>query len=634
MTKYFKFCLVFLIFAFCISHFAGLAGASDVPVTATVPDFSITAPILQTPANGTTVSVKRPTFSWQVSTSPFSISGYDFYLDGSLAAPDIDHTTGYLDSFFFTATKSGQLIYLTPIYNLGDTYHTWYVTATNSQGNTATSSTWEFLIDTSSPLITLDRLDSQILGWTTANPSSIPPEDQRNLVASRDNPVIYGQTEAYANLKIDLVCPPVVPTFCANITTTFITDSTNWSYQIPHLFTDTTYTVFIQSTDSAQNTNSLPPFTITLGQPTTPSPAPTSPPGPVAPPPPPKGAPKPLQNVVSQIFSTLVPPPLTSIIQNLTPISELVTNAATPIAAIGLLAQLFPFLGNLWYYLVHFVISALQYFGFWEKRQPLGLVYDAITKHPLLFATARLYSPDPTPRLLETDVTNKEGEFSFTVRPGSYLVHIVKPHYRFPSTLVTGDSDGTYIHIYHGELLKVGDEHQTINVSIPVDPDTPPTNPHFRFMQRLRQTIKPLSHISLGVGIIAATIAIIGGANLTVNVAIIFLYLSLSAAQVLLNRAGSSWGQVVNTDNQPVPGVPLHLIDTRFNRLVAIRNTNQYGRFQFTAPPGSYSINLGSPKFQIVSKRHFYSGETITTTGPKTTTLVPKIMVATNSNPQ
>lgn len=608
--------------------------ALDTPVTATIPDFSITTPILISPPDNSTVDSRRPTLTWQVSTSPFTVVDYDLYLDGVLAAEGILHSSGFLDSYFFTATRSGEFISITPSYDLSGGYHQWYVVASNEVGNTATSVEWEFLVDTIPPQIILKGLDFQVLNWDTANPTSIPDIDNRNLIASSDTPTIYASTEAFTNIKIDLVCPVNVPIFCANLTSSFIISTSDWSYQVPHLFSGVTYTVFISATDSGANTTLFPSFTITLSPSqiiTTPTDI--TPPQPASvPPTPPRNVPKPSQNVVSEIFDVVAPPALTRTIEDLQKPAELATNLAVPVATISFLAQLIAILSQLWYYLLHGFITLMQYFGFWQKRTKLGFVYDAITKQPLFMATVRLYKNEDKPKLIESDVTNKVGIFSFSTNPGSYLVQVIKNGYRFPSNLVKGGNDGIYEHVYHGEVVKIDDNNQVLDLAIPADPENATVAWRFKLAQYLRQLFRTSLYVSLGVGFISAIIAIIAGANIYINTILIIIYTSISFSQAVIGKLQSTWGIVIDKSNKAIPNISVHLIEKQFQRLVAIRNTDANGRFQFIVPEGSYIIKISTPGFEFATgNKRFYSGETITVRGTKPSIIAPKIMVVTTA---
>jgi len=82
---------------------------------------------LVSPANGSNVTDKTPTFSWNAS-SDTDLSHYQLYLDGSLLADNLTSTS------------------YTPSSNLSCGSHTWYVKAVDDAGNTTESSSFSFKV--------------------------------------------------------------------------------------------------------------------------------------------------------------------------------------------------------------------------------------------------------------------------------------------------------------------------------------------------------------------------------------------------------------------------------------------------------------------------------------------------------
>ena len=83
---------------------------------------------LISPANGSNITDKTPTFSWNAS-SDTDLSHYQLYLDGSLLADNLTSTS------------------YTPSSNLSCGSHTWYVKAVDEAGNTTQSETFSFKIN-------------------------------------------------------------------------------------------------------------------------------------------------------------------------------------------------------------------------------------------------------------------------------------------------------------------------------------------------------------------------------------------------------------------------------------------------------------------------------------------------------
>ena len=102
---------------------------------------------------------------------------------------------------------------------------------------------------------------------------------------------------------------------------------------------------------------------------------------------------------------------------------------------------------NWYYYLNHFFSWLLSLLGLRKKRKSWGVVYHSITKTPIDLVIVRLFEKN-TKRLVETQVTDKNGQFSFLAPPGEYFITAAKNPLIYPSTLVKGSVDGDYHNIY------------------------------------------------------------------------------------------------------------------------------------------------------------------------------------------
>lgn len=134
--------------------------------TATVPSFVVpadevapTSPILLRPADNATLSDPHPEFVWRPSTDPNGNTiVYTVYLNNIATYLGISNL-GNSSGANYTARIDGNEVKLLPTVDLPDGTYQWYVTATDTTGNTARSATWTLTIDTLSPPLTLLDLD-------------------------------------------------------------------------------------------------------------------------------------------------------------------------------------------------------------------------------------------------------------------------------------------------------------------------------------------------------------------------------------------------------------------------------------------------------------------------------------------
>lgn len=245
--------------------FARPSRAAQTPVSATVPDLSVNPPILISPGANATVQTTRPTLSWS-RPSPLPISPlnhFDLYLDGALFASSLSNSLTSVDFYFYSASASGGIFYVSPKTDLTQGYHTWSVTAFNDAGNSASSETRTFYIDSISPFVSLTSVEELSISWTSSIPASIPAIDSRYFTVQTASPLLKGGVEAYANFQIILVCPQNIP--CTNQTYTSNAPTALWEHRFSGLINGRTYTLKASATDAAGNSTTFPDFFITYG---------------------------------------------------------------------------------------------------------------------------------------------------------------------------------------------------------------------------------------------------------------------------------------------------------------------------------------------------------------------------------
>lgn len=264
MPKYFlhRICLVLLVanFSFAQSCLAGqdpLDATSS--ATATVPTLSDTSdhtapstPILIRPEDKTVTGNNQPEFVWKNSFDTGSNTIiYALYLNDVATYLGISNL-GNSSGNGFTARLDGEETKLDVTIPLSDGTYTWYITATDPSGNTSTSTTWSFTIDTVTPFLTVIDIDSY------HNPV-IEEGSNFDIDGPKDvNFTIHSDPYATIQITIDGEDGSVY-----NLQSS--SSSSGLSYPYQHLVPGV-YTVTILAIDLAGNITVLPTFTITIHQ--------------------------------------------------------------------------------------------------------------------------------------------------------------------------------------------------------------------------------------------------------------------------------------------------------------------------------------------------------------------------------
>ncbi len=292
--------------------------------------------------------------------------------------------------------------------------------------------------------------------------------------------------------------------------------------------------------------------------------------------------------------------------------------AAAPVVAVANPAVLTNTI-NWYHYLSHLFSWFFSILGFRKRRKPWGVVYDAAAKEPIDLAVVRLFDKK-TNKLVETQVTDKHGRFSFLTTPGTYSLTIAKPPYTFPSTIVTKSIDGEYVNIYRQQDIVIANADQVMSMSIPLDPPNRERVKGLTFVQQVNQFFKQHSSSSLIVGL-AISAALVFYTPGTLNSALFVLNgIYVFFQFTIMGKTEKPWGIVFSTATlEPLPLAAISIIDAKENKVLRTRLTDYYGRFNFLTPPGTYSVIVSKDSYQfpipesmnVKKYRHIYRGGTV-----------------------
>lgn len=271
---------------------------------------------------------------------------------------------------------------------------------------------------------------------------------------------------------------------------------------------------------------------------------------------------------------------------------------------------------NWYHYLNHIFSWLLSLLGFRKRRKPWGIVYDAASKQPIDLAVVRLFDKK-TNKLIETQVTDKQGRFSFLTLSGSYSITVAKPPFTFPSTIIVGKSDGDHANIYRQEDITITSDSQVMSLSVPLDPPKRDTIRGLTLKGQIYQFFKQHSLGSLGAGfVISLALAIYTPG--TVNTTLFILNAGYAFFQiVIMRKTEKPWGVVFNAgDLEPIPLAAISIINAKEKKVLRTRLTDYHGRFSFLTPPGEYEVIVAKDKYvfplpaesKTRGYRHIYKG--------------------------
>ena len=272
---------------------------------------------------------------------------------------------------------------------------------------------------------------------------------------------------------------------------------------------------------------------------------------------------------------------------------------------------------QVYHYAGHFITWLLSLFGLRRRRKPWGVVYNSITKRPVDLALVRLIDAT-TNRLVETQVTDGAGRFSFLPQPGTYKLEVVKIPLVFPTKIVSGTQDGDFRDLYRGTPITVTSIDQAINLSVPVDPLAPEqmkgANMQLKFKTLLTKYSSGMLWLSFGI-----SVALQVYAPSPAQFCILVLNLGFTFFQLrIVGAKERPWGIVYDVMTlEPVPLAVVSIFDAKENKMLKERLSDYNGRFNFLTPPGEYRVAVTKPNYSFPAAkvvmspkyRHPYSGE-------------------------
>lgn len=591
-------------------------------VTASVPDFiSPSAPFLISPEDESLLNDATPTFVWQQSTDNVGVSYYQLYLDGIVLYDTIPTSSTTNGSYTLVYDSDTGQYSLTPTALLADGAHTWRVMVYDAAGNTNTSATWDFIIDTQSPAFIITSIGPIPTAISAQDISSVPEE----VIELEDNePEFTGTGEANATVQVTVQIPDQ-----ANQIINFTIDGTgNWSFQLGILPRDEIITLNFVITDTAGNISVITDLKILIIQqviifPPTPEPTPqpsvtpggtpsaspisTATPSPTIIPPLiviPVLPPKEIAEIIKQEIITatpvivtdtvkLIPEEIRNTISNIVdliaPAGSLVATVAIP--TISILTLLFQFGRQ---FTLDILIKLLQAIGLLPPAEPQGMVFDSETNKPVAFALLTISSVQSSlsEKIIETIVTDVNGVYQGIQLPkGQYVLTVSHQDYTFPTTKKR-PSFASIQEYYKGEIFELESNNRQPLFLIPVD-RIEENKIKQTFKKRLLYFIHKLrlKDIFWPLFIISIMITIFYPTWLNFLVVVLYVFVLLRRMYVSLKKP-VLWGYVRNSLGEGIENATIRISDPLLGQMVALLSTDKHGFFALYAKPAKYQIQI------------------------------------------
>jgi hypothetical protein len=104
-----------------------------------------------------------------------------------------------------------------------------------------------------------------------------------------------------------------------------------------------------------------------------------------------------------------------------------------------------------------------------SRKNYWGKVYDTTTKQPVKLAQVAIYDAEYR-KVREIRYTDLSGQYSFMIPKGEYYLKVQIAAHVFPSKIIKSKSDRGYQHLYHGEIFKLNQDGEMLDLNIPIDP--------------------------------------------------------------------------------------------------------------------------------------------------------------------
>lgn len=232
------------------------------------------------------------------------------------------------------------------------------------------------------------------------------------------------------------------------------------------------------------------------------------------------------------------------------------------------------------YSLGNLLSSIFPFLGRRKKTQYWGTVYDAESHQGISRGVVRIYNSE-TKKIMQTQITDKDGRFDLMIVPGEYYFEVFKKNYFFPSKMVVAD--------YHGGSFKV-EQGKNLELNIPLDPKLSHVISYIRSIWGLKKILEFLYYPMLFIGVILSIIFYIKYQDMS-NLMVLILYGLIFIYEYYKHHKARPYGLVFDqTNKNPLNLTIVRIFNNTTGKLITTKVTDIKGKFVFLVNQGKYYL--------------------------------------------
>lgn len=230
-----------------------------------------------------------------------------------------------------------------------------------------------------------------------------------------------------------------------------------------------------------------------------------------------------------------------------------------------------------------------------KNKEKFGLIYDQLTKKPLPGAVIRLFEYG-TMKMIATTVSDSKGHFFFAVKPGQYVISVIKKGFIFPSKAASREAH--YMEqAYFGQTIKIAVDASVITAKIPLDRTLKSRVKRPIFLDLLTSNAVRYTILMTGSAISIFIMLSVGGLS---NFLMTSLYLILWILEFITQHREYKFNRVIDQNNK----LPIDLAVVRTmsenGKLIETNVSDFKGRFIAKTSNQSDKISIDRVGYQHI----------------------------------